>query len=180
MDFQTDPLDAWIERKTLGKLRRAERYWTESKLLEQKLKDLTTRLTPAQKRFVLGNPMRFRLELVNDSTVELLYDDQQAHLNQSLTVVDNRGRVMPYILGPSNTGGNFKSIQPNSSVVIFDGLDVAKQYEISRQGRYAFQFNGSGLKVGGMMQEGYRDNFNNVISSPRIIPSNVVQIDVTK
>lgn len=182
IDFRTTPLKEWIEQykqDALWSRQRAKEREAERKAFEPKLKAVKakTRLTLVSKEFVLGRPMLFRLELVNQGEEEFLYDHQQVAVNASMTITDENGKRVSYIAGPVQTLGWYKPIKPGESVVLFDDLDIAKQYDIKKPGRYKVQFNGNGLQIGITTGEEQFDP-DNFIGIAEKFPSNTVEINV--
>ena len=107
------------------------------------------RLVPVQDEYVLGRPMRFRLEMTNRTSVKLLYDHQQVAVNHSLVITGPDGKRAPYVRGTCQTSiRGWPAIAPGQTVVLFDKLDAAEQYFIDTPGRYAVQFAGRGLNAG--------------------------------
>lgn len=113
--------------------------------LDPTMEKVHTRLVPLNPEFVLGEPMRFRLELINGSDVELAYDAQQVAVNASLIVKNAAGVIVPYVGGPTQTGGFYKPLGPSQTAVLADDMNIAPQYYISQPGRYTVQFTGGAL-----------------------------------
>jgi len=181
VDFRTMPLKEWIVRYA-EQYKKSEEKAKEReamrKAFEPRLKRIQARtfLIPVSRKFVIGQPMLFRLELINEGKEEFLYDHQQVAVNGSLTITDGNGKSVPYIAGPVQTSGAYKPIKPGESVVLFDKLDIARQYDIIRAGRYKVQFNGRGLKTA-IDIEGEKSSFN-MLGLRRNFPSNAVEIKV--
>jgi len=176
--FDTTPIKRQLERMRAGRLRaEARRRERQAKraAARARLKDVRVRtiLTAAGKTFVLGEPMLFRLELVNEGTVTVFYDHQQVAVNGSMIIRDQRGHRVPYIAGPYQTSGEFRPLKPRESVVLFDNFDITSQYYIDAPGRYSIQFNGEGLMIGLGPEDGLEP-----LISVGFVPSNVVEIEV--
>lgn len=171
IDLPDVPLEQWTQEETdrLRRLKEAdEARW---KALEPKLEGLRTQLTALRRQYRLGQAMPFRLELINEGKHELSYDDQQVDVNESMIIKDENGQIMPYTAGPVQTGGSYRPIKPGESVVLFAELDIARQYDIKRAGKYRVQFSGRGLSIG--------DAIGSSNGSARItFPSNTVEIEV--
>ncbi|MHC4657984.1 MAG: hypothetical protein ACYS83_02250 [Planctomycetota bacterium] len=180
IDFGAKSIRDRLERRKKDRLRTAE-YEKERqarrKAFEWKLKAVKarTRLTPLTKEFVLGERMLFRLELLNEGEVEFLYDHQQVAVNSSMTITDEKGERVPYTFGPEQTTGGYKPIKPGKSAVLFDNLDIARQYDVSKAGKYKVQFNSKGLYTAIGTGKG---PFDNTIGIQRTFPSNIVEIEV--
>ena len=101
----------------------------------------------------------------------VLTENAIAVLNDRYLIKDENGRVMPYTAGPFQTGGAEKPIRPGASVVLFASLDIAKQYDIKKPGRYQVQFSGRGLVVSDAIGSRY-------CAARRQFPSNTLEIEV--
>jgi len=177
--FNTTPMADWITSETARKNALAAEREAALARLASKLEGVRTQLTPLRDRFVLGEPMLFRLELVNGGNAELQYDDQQVAVNASMCITDAAGRPVPYTAGPVQTGGAPQPAGPAQTVVLFDDLDIARQYAIDEPGRYRVQFSGRGLSVGAIDPE-IRLRSSKLIMMLGTLPSNMVEIDVTR
>jgi hypothetical protein len=176
IDFKAIPVDEWIKQELDRQQRQAEERKAKLAALEPKLVGLRTQLTGISREYVLGKPMVFRLELINDGKWELSYDDQQVAVNGSMIITRTDGTLMPYIAQGCQTSGAYRPIGPGQTVTLFDGLDLAKDYAVKEPGRYKVQFGGYGLSVGDGLprpQPGWP-----VTLSDRWFPSNVVEIEV--
>jgi len=105
---------------------------------------LRTRLLRAQKEYVVGQPVRFRLELKNFGTDNRTFDPQQVDVNASMIVTGPDGKPVSYIGGSFQTCGDFESVEPDHTVVLFRGpdLDFTDQYSFIKPGKYTVQFRG--------------------------------------
>jgi hypothetical protein len=104
-----------------------------------------TRLVPLaspKKPFSLGQPMKFRLEMKNVGQSDISYDDQQVEVNNSMRVFGPDGKPVRYIDGWFQTVGETKVLRPSETTVLFDGLDLYKQYLIVKPGKYTVRFPG--------------------------------------
>ncbi len=82
----------------------------------------------------LGKPLRVRVDLVNDGPSAVLYDCQQAAVNESLEVRGPDGRPLAYLAGSFQTAGTLEELGARTSRPIVDEIDVAAQYLITRPG----------------------------------------------
>ncbi|HVP11893.1 MAG TPA: hypothetical protein VMV94_11995 [Phycisphaerae bacterium] len=175
--WRVDLPDVSVERWTMQELarlhRQREEFEARLKSLEPKLEGLRTQLTALQDEYRVGQPMLFRLELINESRYELFYDRQQVEVNGSMTIICEDGRVVPYTAGPVQTLGGPRAIQPGGDAVLFEHFDVAKQYDMTKPGKYRVRFNGHGLEV-----TDAPDDKGSRVSARRQFPSNTVEIDV--
>jgi prepilin-type processing-associated H-X9-DG protein len=181
IDFETKSIRDRLEQRKKDRLRTAaleKERQALRKAFQWKLEAVKakTRLTPVSKEFVVGRPMLFRLELVNEGKVEFLYDHQQVAVNSSMTITDKKGERVPYTFGPVQTDGSHKAIKAGKSAILFDNLDISSQYDLSKAGKYKVQFNGKGLYTAIGTGEG---PFENTIGIQGKFPSNIVEIEVS-
>jgi hypothetical protein len=165
------PVAEYKKRDIDRRRRQKEEADAKWRRLEPKLEGLRTQLTALQDEFRVGRPMLFRLELVNEGRHELSYDHQSVAVNASMTITAEDNRMVPYTRGPVQTGEHDRPIQPGTTVVLFDALDVARDYDLTKPGKYRIQFNGRGLEISDARGV---DNG----AARRKFPSNVVEIDV--
>jgi Leucine-rich repeat (LRR) protein len=109
---------------------------------------LRTRLVPLEKQFVLGQPMRFRLEMKNVGQHKATYDRPHVYVNNPFAVRDPQGNHVLYIgfeaqMGPSDR----PSLAPGSTIILVDNLDLTLQYFIAKPGKYTVKFPGSNTLV---------------------------------
>lgn len=161
----------WTKQDIARQRRQKEEADAKWKRLEPKLTGLRTQLIALQDEYRLGQPMPFRLELVNAGPYELSYDKQQVAVNAHMTITFEDGRTVPYTAGPVQTQGAPRAIRAGETAVLFDALDIAKQYDLTKPGNYRVQFNGHGLEVGDAL------GVDNGLARQRF-PSNTVEIDV--
>lgn len=171
VDLPDVPVAQWTVQEIARQRRQKEEADAKWRALEPKLKGLRTQLAALRKEYRRGQPMLFRLELVNEGPYELSYDHQQVAVNGSLTITFQDGRSVPYTAGPVQTAGGSRPIQPGATVVLFESLDIASQYDLTRPGKYQLQFNGHGLEIGDALGI---DNG----AARQLFPSNVVEIAV--
>ena len=86
--------------------------------------------------------MRFRLEMQNVGTGTVQYDPQQVAVNASMIVIGPDGKERPYVAQYCQTQGSPKSLKVGDRAVLFDNLDVAAQYLMTKPGQYVIQFRG--------------------------------------
>ena len=176
VDFEPIPLELWIEQETLRKKRQAEEYAGQRKALEQKLKDVEIRLSPVSDTFILGQPLLFRLELINDGELELGY----INVNNSMIITDENGDRISCTADEFQIFGASQSIKPGDSDVLFDNFDIATQYAFTTPGKYKVQFKGKGLQIVERIEEhGDVWHHGKMTMTDMRIPSNVVEIEIT-
>jgi hypothetical protein len=176
--FRTTPLDQWIQQEVARQHARDDEYRDAQIRLLRDIKGISTRLTALGSRFRIGEPIRLRLELVNQSRLELAYDDQQVGVNDSLRVTDRQGREI-HAAQTTQTCGGWVKLRPGENAVLFDRLDIAKQYAIRQPGHYGVQFRGHGLSVG-VEDPDLKHQGSKIVGIPCRWPSNVVTIEVTR
>ena len=154
--------------------------------LQPKLKAIRTRLTPMSEHFVIGSPMLFRIELVNDgdSPIHFIHGNA-AHC--PLLVLDERRRPLAAHDTPSQIIVNHHELAPATSVVLAEKVDLMKHYQITKPGKYYVQFGGSvnvgeplpyhpfsGFDFGENIHVGSFD----FLAATNRFPSNVIEIRV--
>ncbi len=156
IDFETMPLKEWIEKETLRLTREAKRA---KERLERLRKGIDVHLTALSKEFVIGQPMLFRVEMINISESSIKHMiTSSAMVNDSMLIKGPGGNMIPYVDTSYQTMAQDKEIESGEIIILTDKYDVTTQYCIVVPGRYTFQFNG--FKHYG------------------INPSNIVEIDV--
>ncbi|MFH0732344.1 MAG: BsuPI-related putative proteinase inhibitor [Candidatus Omnitrophota bacterium] len=125
---------------------------------------LMTRLIPLEQEHVLGQPIRFRLEMINETNSSKNYDSQQVKVNNSMLIKDHNDKVIPYSAEQYMTTGSPRRIQPGETVILFDNFDITSQYQIDKPGEYTIQFRGQGQAFGDVP----------------IPPSNVISIEIVE
>lgn len=106
----------------------------------EELGGLRTRLVPVTEEFTIGESMVFKLELKNVSNSPIKYDCQRADRFGSIKIIRPNGREAAYVGGSGQTCGNDKTIMPGEVKLIFDDLDIDKQYNIVDKGVYKISF----------------------------------------
>jgi hypothetical protein len=100
---------------------------------------LRTRLVRLTDKPVVGQPLKFRLEMKNFGKVARHYDPQNAAAFRVMSVKKADGEADPYA-GPSyQTAGGPKPIKPGETVVLWDDYDVAEQFLLAEPGKYVVQ-----------------------------------------
>jgi len=140
VDFEPIALDTFIRKELLKRefMDRPVRMKPEkfSRAVE-------FRLSPIDYEFVIGAPMRFRVEMKNVGDDPIPYRWSSAVMTgDPMLVTDPEGETVPYVDAPYQISVVWDAILPGETVVFADSYDVTKQYRIVRPGRYRFQFRG--------------------------------------
>jgi hypothetical protein len=175
IDFATTPLKRWIEQEAARRRRELEDHKVRLEAAQARLAGVSTHLTAVSENFVIGKPMLFKLTLTNGATAAVYYDDQQAAVNESMTITDTDGQLQPYVAPLYQTSGGPETLAPGASAVIFEGLDISRQYEIVKPGRYSVRFSGKGLSVS--PETGGKEK-HHPLGVGLLFPSDTVEIDV--
>lgn len=104
---------------------------------------LEFRLESLDETYYIGNPMNFRLRLLNTSTKILGYPRSPWMVNDPIEVKDPHGRVLPYREGMYQVGVSTEFIDPGAQVVLVDSYDLRSQYHLIESGSYTLQFRNS-------------------------------------
>jgi len=127
-------------------------------------KGVRTRLVPHSAQFILGQPIKFRLEMQNVGEATGWYYGPD---EDSMLINGPDGKVVPYIRGPFSVVCRPQPLRPREVVTLFQAIDVTPQYYIVKPGRYTVQFRGT---LGGPPGA--------PVSPVPLPPSNVVTIEV--
>ena len=169
IDLPDVPIDRWIQEETDRLRRLQDKREAQWRALEPKLEGLRTQLSGLQREYRIGAPITYRRELVNAGGHELTYDRQQVAVNGSMTITNDQGERVRATAPPVQTGGSYRPIRPGQTISLFDSLDIARQYDLSKPGHYRVQFNGGGLRV---------SDADSRSTARRGFPSNTVEIEV--
>jgi hypothetical protein len=140
IDFQSLPLEKWIEKETNRLARETE---VARKKREELRKGFAIKLAALNEEFVVGQPMLFRIEMTNisSSSIEFM-STSSAMANDPMVVVGPNGEIEKYIDTDYQTLGREEKIETGESIILAEKYDVTSQYRIIRPGQYTFQFNG--------------------------------------
>ena len=150
---------------------------------------LRTRLTAISQQFVIGSPMWFRLELINEGSVPVHYQNSGIAF-YGLTVCDNQQQQLASTNGAAQIVVGTRKVDPGASVVLADKIDLNSNHLLTKSGRYSVQFNGEHLEIGKPVpwerQKISSDPFGenvwlgvgSFVAITNRFPSNVIQIDV--
>jgi hypothetical protein len=157
--------------------------------LESKVPLISTRLVPVTKKFALGQPMCFRVELTNAGPTDVYYMDVGLN-HYGLVVRDERGGgiVLTNTAGPAQIGVQSKELPAHSAVVLAEALDITQNHRITEPGKYSVQFDGNTLEIGERVPMEDTDRFGRTVgiawsdlfAATNKFPSNVVKIDVRR
>src|SRR5436190_8726142 len=79
---------------------------------------LRTKLIAVGKEFAVGAPLKFRLELTNESAFSFIYDSQGVDREGSHQIKDPDGKPVSYIDRPRQTAGDTILLRPGETVVL--------------------------------------------------------------
>ena len=161
--------------------------------LESKVPFISTRLIALTNRFIIGQPMCFRVELTNAGPTGVCYVDGGLN-HYGLVVRDGGGdgAVLTNTAGPAQVGVQTKDLPAHSAVVLAEALDITRNHHITEPGKYSVQFDDSyilTLQVGERVpMELDTDRFGRTLgigwsdffAATNRFPSNVVKIDVRR
>jgi hypothetical protein len=97
-------------------------------------------LSPISSKFVLGQPMLFRLEMQNASDAPIAFYRFEVMVNDPMIVTDPNGQTLPYVDTDYSTDARTEAILPGETIALADSYDVTSQYRILRPGPHTFQF----------------------------------------
>jgi hypothetical protein len=157
--------------------------------LESKMPLINTRLVPLTNKFVIGQPMCFRVELTNAGPTGVYYMDGGLN-HYGLVVRDERGMVLTNTAGPAQVVVQSKELPAHSAAALAEALDITKNHRIIEPGKYSVQFDGSTVQIGERipLEDPHPDRFGRTLGIIRgdffvatnKFPSNVVKIKVRR
>ena len=179
IDFTAIPFKTWLANENQNIFRAIRE---KDQLIEEwapRLKGVRTLLTAKRKGFVVGEPIYFRLELINQGESILSYDCQQVAVNNSMSIEGSNGKKVKYMAESLQTTGSIIIIKPGETKTLFDQFDVTKQYDFRQPGEYRVQFNGKGLWIAvGKEDTSDLNDPTSLKSYPGTLPSNAVTINI--
>lgn len=151
---------------------------------------LKTKLTVLDAEVVLGKTLRVRLELTNESSATMVYDEQQISRG-TIEIKDAAGAKLPFIDIPRQTIGHAKLLKPGETVVLMEDDDLAPYYPFTKPGRYSLRFAGGGLEIIDVREvptldpreetgdaDQWSRDLDKMSQSPIRVPSNVVTVEM--
>ncbi|MHC4743588.1 MAG: HEAT repeat domain-containing protein [Planctomycetota bacterium] len=179
IDFPAVAFESWLAKEKGQIERAAKEHQRRIEELAPRFEGVKTVLSAERKEWVVGEPVYVNLELVNQSTSLLRYDDQQVGVNHSMTITDAKGRKVKYVAPLVQTMGASKKIEPGQTHALLDRFDITEQYAIRKPGQYQVQFSGRGLQVGVLTEKNADpEDPTSFIPYPDEMPSNVITIAV--
>jgi beta-lactamase regulating signal transducer with metallopeptidase domain len=179
IDFPAIPFETWLAKEKQEIIRAAQEKEQLIKELAPRLKGVRTLLTAKREEFVVGEPMYFRLQLINQGDSILSYDCQQVSVNNSMTIKGPDGKEVKYTAQYVQTQGVPVLFKPGETKTLFDQFDITKQYDIRQPGQYRVQFNGHGLDINtGKEDTSDMSDPTSFQYYPGVLPSNVVAITI--
>ena len=147
VDYPPLKLDKYVTRKKAAIEEREKEATQLRGSLESRLKDVRSRLLPVSEQFIIGSPMLFRVELVNQGQAVVDYMDSGVAYSP-LTVLGNKGQALPYTQTPAQIPVRKGQVAPRASVVLADRMDLSRHYAITNPGSYTVRFAGEALAIG--------------------------------
>src|SRR5579862_9534528 len=102
---------------------------------------LKTRVVPQQTEYILGQPMKLRLEMSNLSSETVKYKAEG--FDDMLAITGPDGLPIPFIEGCYMTLAAANTLLPGKTVVLTEDWEISSQYLISSAGRYWIKFVGN-------------------------------------
>jgi len=179
IDFPAIPFETWIANEKQVIIRAVKEKEQLIKELAPRLKGVRTLLAAEREEFVVGEPIYFRLRIINQGDSILSYDCQQVAVDNSMTIEGPDGKEIKYTAEYFQTLGSPVLFKPGETKTLFDQFDITKQYDIRQPGQYRVQYNGKGLWF--VLGKEDPPDLNDPRSCkylPGILPSNVVIITI--
>ncbi|MGO8677463.1 MAG: hypothetical protein ACLQVX_16530 [Limisphaerales bacterium] len=147
VDYPPVKLEEYLARHKAAIQQREDKIKRIRESLEPKALGVKAHLIPVSDRFIIGSPMLFRVEITNRGPVAVDYRNSGVAY-VPLTVLDEKGRVLPSTQTPFQIPVRGGQVEPGASVVLADRMDLNEHNAISKPGKYAVQFSGAGLEIG--------------------------------
>lgn len=115
--------------------------------LDPKVRGIKTHLTAVSRKFVIGSPMMFRLELINFRTTPVHYQNAGVDYHP-LTLLNASREPVAAHEEPSQIMVRHGELAAGSSAILADKIDISQNHKITKLGKYYVQFSGRGLEIG--------------------------------
>ncbi len=142
VDFEPLPVKILVKKEILRRKLEKEDAKTRVAKFDR---DIEFRLIPLAEEFEIGLPMLFRIEMVNVGEEPILYmatGPTSVVANDRMIITDPKGKAIKYVDTSYQIALRSNVILPDETIVLIDNYDVVSQYNITRPGRYTFQFKG--------------------------------------
>ena len=179
VDFEPKALSDVIESE-IARLKQESEDTRRSRVVaDHAITRVNTQLTGLNKTYAVGQPMLFRLELVNECDSALVYTAGRVVVDGCLNITDANGRPVIFTGHPVQTVIHYKRIERGNTVILFDNLDLGRLYDLSKTGRYKVQFGGEGLSLAlPAPKTPEQDSEQPIHTTTRKIASNVVEMNI--
>jgi len=190
VDYPPIRLSEYVEQRKVLLKARDDKVAALRRSLDSKVSFISTRLIPLTNRFVIGQPMCFRVELTNAGPTSVYYMD--GGLNHYGLVVrdERRSTILTNAAGPAQIMVRSKELPARSAVTLAEALDITLNHHVSEPGKYSVQFDGSTLQIGERvpLENTDRDRFGRTLgfawgdffAATNKFPSNVLKIDIRR
>jgi len=142
VDFKTLPVKILVRKELL----RRELEDEDGRVRMEKIKKgIEFNLIPITKEFVIGQPMLFRIEMINVSNSPILYTatgPTAVMANDKMIITGPDGERVEYVDTSYQILVYSDVILPDEKIVLVDKYDATTQYRIVEPNRYTFQFKG--------------------------------------
>jgi len=194
VDYPPVRMTEYVEQRKALLKARDEKAAALHRALELKAPFISTRLVPLTNRFVIGEPMCFRVELTNAGPVPVHFMDSGLK-HYGLVVRDEmRGTNLFNFAGAAQIGVHPSEVPAHSTVVLAEALDITRDHRIVEPGKYSVQFDGNTLQIGERVpteaavwakpdrfgREPTLAIWGDLFTGTNRFPSDVVQIDVRR
>jgi hypothetical protein len=132
---------------------------------------LQTRLSVQTENPTVGQPVLVRYEVRNTSKRVRKFDPQKSMAFRILQVTQPNGEPDLYIGGSFQTSGQDEALEPGTTRVLFEDIDVTKLYLMSEKGLYNIRCTASDVPESNSIEiqlgEGQLDSLKQVVSAIR-------------
>lgn len=134
-----------VEIEIIGGAKQVRFDWGEEK------SGMKTRLTARTQVFRAGHSVSLTLEIKNVSRVPQTFGRTSVTHNDQFEVLDQSGKSVPYLAGPSQLLQRRVEIQPGETQVV-EVFDLAESYYLRAPGAYSVKFRGISLPPSGALK----------------------------
>jgi len=184
IDFEPKPivLDELIAQKKAEIAKQQERRAELRKAVEPKLRGVKIHLTAVNERFEIGAPMVFRVELINFGDDPIHFHDTGCS-HESLVLFNDKHEPLHFDRTPAMIALRTGEVAARGQTVLVEKIDLAKQYQLTKPGKYYVQFSGLPLSIGEPMtvpKDAEHEEYQMFVTGNSQFPSNILEIEVTQ
>ena len=169
-------IEALTKEKQQQDAKRMKQVEAARATLKPKLRGVKTHLQPIDEEFVIGSPMRFRVELINYGKGQLNYTAAGVGYFP-LRVLNEERQEIPCIAGSAQLMERRGALLPGKTEVLAENFDINRDYAFNKPGTYYVQYDGDSVNFGEWVETG-RVHDPEFVATSMTFPSNIVKIEI--